>query len=159
MNPIRSHFMDNGTRWMARDNSIFFWVNNFNWDNMKNATSSFLLRSRSSLFEASSIDETIVEEDVFEAENHGIKYKEPSTFSIILSYVDDIRPIRRILWFIFSQVLVMGRTLYHFMTVIKPMKSSRIKEINRMMEEIYMLPKNIQIIAVIFTFILICALL
>ena len=45
------------------------------------------------------------------------------------------------------------------MTVIEPMQSSRIKEINRMMEEIYMLPKNIQIIAVIFTFILICALL
>ena len=37
--------------------------------------------------------------------------------------------------------------------------SSRIKEINRMMEEIYMLPKNIQIIALIFTFILICSLL
>ena len=102
MKPIRSHFMDNGARWMARDNSIFFWVNNFNLNDMKNATSSFLFRSRSSLFEASSIDETIVEEDVFEAENHGIKYKEPSTFSIILSYVDDIRPIRRILWFIFS---------------------------------------------------------
>ena len=43
--------------------------------------------------------------------------------------------------------------------IIKPFISSRIKEINRMMEEIYMLPKNIQIIALIFTLILICSLL
>ena len=66
----------------------------------------YAFSSRSSLFEASSIDETILEEDVFESQNYEIKYRQPSYFAILISYIDNARPIRRILWFIFSKVLL-----------------------------------------------------
>ena len=100
--PIRSNCMDNGTRWMARNHCIYLRVSN----EIQNEISSFAFSSRSSLFEASSIDETILEEDVFESQNYEIKYKQPSYFAILISYIDNARPIRRILWFIFSKVLL-----------------------------------------------------
>ena len=100
--PIRSNCMDNGTRWMARNHCIYLRVS---YD-IQNEIYSFAFSSRSSLFEASSIDETILEEDVFESQNYEIKYKQPSYFAILISYIDNARPIRRILWFIFSKVLL-----------------------------------------------------
>ena len=97
--------MDNGTRWMAWNHCIYLRVS-YGIQFVLSETSNCAFSSRSSLFEAPSIDETILEEDVFESQNYEIKYKQPSTFAILISYIDKARPIRRILWFIFSKVLL-----------------------------------------------------